>query len=57
MAECSPQWKGWMFEPRTIEWIAVAVLGQERSPQPPLQKATFRLQRATNCRHQNQISC
>ena len=33
------------------EWIAVDLLGQERSPQPPWQEAGFRLRSATNYRH------
>jgi len=32
------------------EWVAVALLGQEHSPQLPWQKALFRLQPAVNCR-------
>jgi len=36
----------------TTEWITVALLGQERSPQPPRQEANFRLRSAANCRHQ-----
>ena len=35
------------------EWIAVALLGQERSPQPPWQEAQFRLRPAAHCRRQN----
>jgi len=31
----------------------VALLGQERSPQPPGQKTQFRLRPAANCRHQD----
>jgi len=34
------------------EWIAVALLGQEHSRQPPRQEAQFRLWPAANCRHQ-----
>ena len=34
-------------------WIAVALLGQERSPQPPRQEANFMLRPAANCRRQN----
>jgi len=33
--------------------IAVALLGQERSPQSPRQGANSRLRPAANCRHQN----
>ena len=33
--------------------IAVAFLGQERSPQPPWQEAQFRLQPVVKCHHQN----
>jgi len=32
----------------TTEWIAVVLLGQERSPQPPQQEANFRLQPVAN---------
>lgn len=41
--------------PTATVWIAVALLGQERSRQPPGQEASFRLRPATNCCHQNQI--
>jgi len=37
----------------TTEWIAVALHGQERSPQPTQQEAQFRLRPAANRRHQN----
>jgi len=37
-----------------IEYIAVTLLVQERSPQPPQQEAKFRLRPAANCRHQSQ---
>jgi len=35
--------------------IAVALLGQERSPQPPWQETSYRLQPAGNCRRQKHI--
>jgi len=34
------------------EGIAVALLGQEHSPQPPRKEAQFSLKPASNCRHQ-----
>jgi len=34
------------------EWIAVVLLGKDRSPQSPRQEAQFRLRPAANCRHQ-----
>jgi len=46
------QLEGWVFDPQP-EWIAVPLLGQERSPQPPRQEAQFRLRPAANCRYQN----
>jgi len=36
------------------ELVAAALLGQERSPQPPRQEAQFRLRPAANCRRQFQ---
>ena len=43
----------WKVECRSTatEWIAVAFLGQECSPQPPRQEANFRLRPAANCDH------
>ena len=38
------------------EWIAVALLGQERSPQTPRQEAQCRLRPAANCRHQKKTT-
>jgi len=41
-----------VFDPQPLCNIAVALFGQERSPQPPRQEAQFRLRPAANCRHQ-----
>jgi len=41
---------------KATEWISVAVVRQELSPQPPCQDANFRLAPAANCRHQHQIT-
>ena len=43
----------WGVQSTATEWISVAILGKERSPQPPQQEAQFRLRPAANCRHQN----
>ena len=47
------QWlSGEVFDPRPLREIAVALFGQERSPQSPQQGANFRLRPAVNSRHQ-----
>ena len=38
--------EGWVFDPRPLSESPVALLGQERSPQPPRQEANFRFQPA-----------
>ena len=37
------------------EWITIATLGQDRSPQPPQQEANFRFRPVANCRNQNRL--
>jgi len=49
------QLEGWVFDPQPLDelqTIAVALLGQERSPQLPRQEAQFRIRPAANCRKQ-----
>ena len=47
------QVEGWVVRSTAAERIAVTLLGQKRSPQPPRQEAQFRLRPATNFRHKN----